>query len=282
MNVDVIPIGILIIYNLFFIGGSLVLFIYQYKRKFRAKLFNFKHVWGHFLFAISMALISIMMVMFLSEYFRNTRAFKDIMKTGVPTTGEAIYKNVLVYSRDISVAIAYYGPSEKKITTDIKADSLNYLAIPLEKTLRVHYRGQDPADIILADYPPRVDPVTITFSLPFLFLFITGVWMWIKRNDRCESCDHLNSHFDIRVPTDLKKVLRTIRQNVTDGKLSVLLDKTPMSKPFEKVPVDGPWYDDVEYVFRCNSCLSEFTLYGGKFGAYSKVHHSRKGRWKPI
>lgn len=91
----------------------------------------------------------------------------------------------------------------------------------------------------------------------------------------CETCRDLNVKFDIRFPSEIKRVLEIAKQSAAGGALSVLQEETPFSEPFHEVRLEGPWDDIVSYVFYCNAC-------GRKFEFCADTYHGSGGAWKPL
>jgi len=92
----------------------------------------------------------------------------------------------------------------------------------------------------------------------------------------CERCRALNMFFKIKLPNDLKKVIRIAKENIADNTLSLSEEETGLwSGPFSKLSSDGCWEDFVYYVFKCNSC-------GKKFELSAETYHGSGGHWKPL
>ncbi len=93
----------------------------------------------------------------------------------------------------------------------------------------------------------------------------------------CTRCEDLNQTVTIERPSDLEKVLRVIRDNLTDGTLAPIAPETSMveMQPIEQVAPAGPWADLLHYVFRCTAC-------GQRFQLDAETYRGSGGSWRPV
>ena len=90
----------------------------------------------------------------------------------------------------------------------------------------------------------------------------------------CSSCKDLNSEFQIKLPSDLRKAIAVTRDNLADGTIS---DVTTGGNhmPFDELISSGKWDDVLLYHFKCNTC-------GQLFALSAETYHGSGGWWKPI
>lgn len=89
----------------------------------------------------------------------------------------------------------------------------------------------------------------------------------------CDVCEDLCVRFPIRSPSDLKKAVEVIGQNIGGGaivELSSSLSDARISELF----ADTPKQDYVEYHFRCSACDELFWL-------HAETYHGSGGYWEP-
>lgn len=92
----------------------------------------------------------------------------------------------------------------------------------------------------------------------------------------CEKCSDLNKVFRIKLPAELKHVIRIAKENVADGTISVVEKETGYwSRPFSQLTASSGWDELVHYVFVCNSCDQRFQL-------SAETYHGAGGEWKPL
>jgi hypothetical protein len=95
--------------------------------------------------------------------------------------------------------------------------------------------------------------------------------------NECSRCRDLRATVPIERPADLTKVLRVIRDNVSDGTLVETSHRAavaPDRPSFEAIPLDGPWPDYIEHDFSCTTCGQAFRL-------RAETHHGAGGAWTP-
>jgi len=90
----------------------------------------------------------------------------------------------------------------------------------------------------------------------------------------CPSCKDLNTEFQIKFPSDLKKAIAVTRDNLADGTISNVT-KGGDCKPFEELVSSGKWDDVLLYRFQCNTC-------GQLFELSAETYHGSGGWWKPV
>lgn len=91
----------------------------------------------------------------------------------------------------------------------------------------------------------------------------------------CPLCASLNNTVPIQLPSDLKRVIRVVKDSVADGTLSTLDSEAPtFSRPFEERSTSS-WDDYVHYLFACTSCGQRFLL-------EAETYHGSGGEWKPV
>ncbi len=88
----------------------------------------------------------------------------------------------------------------------------------------------------------------------------------------CERCDELKRPIPIRVPADLTRAIRLVREAIALGVLVQVPLPSPFSRSFEELQPEGPWDDLLDLRFRCTSCGQEFQL-----GA--ETYHGSGGEW---
>ena len=90
----------------------------------------------------------------------------------------------------------------------------------------------------------------------------------------CPSCKDLNTEFQIKLPSDLRKAIAVTRDNLADGTIS---DVTTHGfyKSFDELISLGKWDDVLLYHFKCNTC-------GQLFALSAETYHGSGGVWKPI
>ena len=93
--------------------------------------------------------------------------------------------------------------------------------------------------------------------------------------NECTRCRALRTTIAIERPADLTKVLRVIRDNISDGTLAEG-PATPSGgrSDFKAIPVDGPWPDYIEHEFSCTACGQAFRL-------RAETYHGAGGTWAP-
>lgn len=96
----------------------------------------------------------------------------------------------------------------------------------------------------------------------------------------CHCCSELNTQYKINSASELKKALRVVRANLTDGILktsnywpdnTVKLD----TKPFHDIEDDGPYDDVLMYYFECVNCGQLYLL-------SAETYHGAGGAWGPV
>lgn len=276
-----------VVVYLIMLGLSIFIFAYHKKRKFRTSLANFKNAVFISLFVFCMILSLTIVVMFSLQHFQRTMLYDELMTSGVAAEGKIFYRGIKCkYYRSekylrFELGVFFYDPSGKKLKVFIDVDPFNYARLSKQYTLWIHYQRHNPKRIILDDFPPLVDPKDIIPVFSFGLIFVTGVFMWMRRNYICKSCRRLNTHVAIRTPYDLKRVLKMVSKHVADGTVCVLQKKTPRSDPFNCVRPDGPWTKDLEYLFRCNTCYMEFGLSSRTFRLDVGPFVGTGGNWRP-
>jgi amino acid permease len=103
----IIDIGIIIIFVLIFLCFSIGFFIYQYNRKFRARLFDFEKRRDLFLFVGFMVFLFTGSLLAPGEYYSMNKNYKEIIKTGTPTKGTVIRKSIWRSGTDIDLKIIF-------------------------------------------------------------------------------------------------------------------------------------------------------------------------------
>ena len=92
----------------------------------------------------------------------------------------------------------------------------------------------------------------------------------------CEHCQNMDQHVPIRTPSELFKVVRTVRQALSDGDI-IQIDAGPMKGivEFDDLSENGPLDDVVLYRFQCPSCAQNFVLgavtWNGTGGSWDKA-----------
>lgn len=76
----------------------------------------------------------------------------------------------------------------------------------------------------------------------------------------CENCGDLRVKFKIELPSQLKKTIKVVRQNVEDGTIRLIAPVNSYCAPFEELKTDGPWDDVIGYEFICDQCGTMFSL----------------------
>ncbi len=95
----------------------------------------------------------------------------------------------------------------------------------------------------------------------------------------CNHCRNVNQKYDIKSPSDLKKAIKVINDNLTDGTIieSTYWPKDIIhfdQKTFKDVNEDGPWDDVLTYYFECPACQTLFCL-------SAETYHGSGGSWSP-
>ena len=90
----------------------------------------------------------------------------------------------------------------------------------------------------------------------------------------CPSCKDLNTEFQIKLPSDLRKAIAVTRDNLADGTISDVTTGGDC-KPFSELVSSGKWDDVLLYHFQCNTC-------GQLFELSAETYHGAGGRWKPV
>ena len=89
----------------------------------------------------------------------------------------------------------------------------------------------------------------------------------------CANCDSLPRRREIRVPNDLREMIRVASEAIAAGHLRELPERAdPDSGPFANVAAGGPWGDFVGYAFKCTGC-------GNSFRIQAETYHGRGGFW---
>lgn len=92
----------------------------------------------------------------------------------------------------------------------------------------------------------------------------------------CARCQNMDQRVPIRTPGELFKVVRTVRQAVSDGDIQQI-DAGPMKGvvSFDDLSEAGPQDDVLLYRFRCPSCDQNFVLgavtWNGTGGSWDKA-----------
>ena len=87
----------------------------------------------------------------------------------------------------------------------------------------------------------------------------------------CKLCEDLCVRFPIRSPSDLKKAVDIIGQNIGDGTIVELLSSAAR---ISELFTDSPREDYLEYHFRCSTC-------GELFSLHAETYHGSGGYWEP-
>jgi hypothetical protein len=94
----------------------------------------------------------------------------------------------------------------------------------------------------------------------------------------CYKCEELNKNIKIKLPNDLKFLIRLAKQKQSENVLSVAEDSNDIwvGKPsdFDEITENG-WSDIVLFEFKCNFC-------GQRFKLSCETYHGAGGEWKPI
>jgi hypothetical protein len=277
----IIDLFFLSLYYLIIPGFALVMFIYHFKRKFRSKLFNFKKSFPVTMFVFFMAFFLIMSVMFASKLLHTGDFYHYLMATGVPAKAKVFYSGFDPYGMVLEVGVEFLSSSGEELKHYVVVDPVNYTRLFNIQSLRIHYQDDDPAEIILDDFPPCLNPFDFIILFSSILLLITGAFMWTRRDYVCPRCRELHINVNIRTPHDLRKVLKMVHRHVVNGTVSVLHDRTPTSAPFNRINPDGPWKEELEYLFRCNTCWKEFGLSSITFSTDDVSFAGAGGRWSP-
>jgi len=98
----------------------------------------------------------------------------------------------------------------------------------------------------------------------------------------CLNCKDLQVEFRIASPSDLRKAIAVVRDNVADGTLKdITQPQTTLSqKSFSELARDETWDDVLLYYFECQYCSEQFALhaetYHGSGGSWSIVKESKR------
>ena len=92
----------------------------------------------------------------------------------------------------------------------------------------------------------------------------------------CPRCENMDQRVPIRTPGELIKVVRTVRQALSDGDIEQI-DAGPMAGviPFNELSEQGPHDDVILYRFQCPSCGQNYVLgavtWNGTGGSWDKA-----------
>jgi len=272
------------------LGLSVFIFVYHKKRKFQTRLVKFrtgfKNVLPIFIFLFCMLLALTMVLMHSLQHLQQIRLYDELTTSGVTARGKILYRNITCeYYRaneyyNFEMGVSFYDSSGKRQQTLIYVDPFNYKRLSEQVSVWIQYQWDDPKIIIFPDFPPGVDPKGAIRVFSFGLIFVTGVLIWMRRNYVCQSCQELNLHIPIRSSRDLKRVLRMLKRHVGDGTVCVLR-KNANSVPFNWILSEGPCSNDLEYLFRCNSCYAEFGLTSRPFRQTDAPFMGQGGNWGP-
>ena len=254
---------------------------YSLRRNFRAKLFNFNDKISVFFFVGYMAFFLVLFIFFSLSLLQTENLYKRLMTSGIATDAKIFYQGYRVGPMALEVGVDFYDLSGKRNKNFVDLDPVNYFLISKERSLRIRYHNDDPEEIILDEFPPRINLLEITQIFSSGLLLLIGFCMWIKRNKVCSICQELNTNVEIWTSNDLRKILKMVQRYVADGTVSVLHERTPMSSPFDQINPDGPWLNDLEYLFQCNTCRVEFGLSCRPFRKDQAPFTGTAGRWAP-
>jgi len=96
----------------------------------------------------------------------------------------------------------------------------------------------------------------------------------------CKHCGDVCQVYKIVSPSDLKKAIRVVQDNIADG-IVIESDFWPQQnlkishEPFSGIQVNGPYDDFLIYYFECPECKQLFQL-------SAETYHGSGGLWKPI
>ena len=95
----------------------------------------------------------------------------------------------------------------------------------------------------------------------------------------CNQCRDLQVTSRIRVPDDLRVMIRVIQENLTSG---ILIEETSQPEHEREPTPDtfsaiekGPWPDFIDCRFKCTSCHQQFQL-------EVETYHGQGGKWRPL
>ncbi|HEX8397881.1 MAG TPA: hypothetical protein VF644_10675 [Pyrinomonadaceae bacterium] len=94
----------------------------------------------------------------------------------------------------------------------------------------------------------------------------------------CLKCRELNKIIKIKLPEDLKSVIRLAKQKQLENVLSVVEDRNDVwfgkQSDFDEL-TENNWNDLVLFKFECNCCARKFKL-------SCETYHGAGGDWQPI
>ena len=96
----------------------------------------------------------------------------------------------------------------------------------------------------------------------------------------CKHCKEICQVYKISQPSNLKKAIRVIRDNIGDGTI-IGSDFWPdqylktSTEPFSQIQDEGPLDDVLIYYFECTKCKQLFKL-------CAETYHGNGGSWGPI
>ena len=95
----------------------------------------------------------------------------------------------------------------------------------------------------------------------------------------CERCDTFDIDVDIRLPSDLARILGKLKTAVAAGQLKYNLfesSRVLIGQPdFTSLELAGPYPDALDYYFDCPECGSVFEL-------TAETYHGSGGKWKRL
>lgn len=229
-----------------------------------------------------MAFFLALFVFFSLRLLQTENLYKRLMTSGIATEAKIFFQGFHPGPMAMEVGIDFFDLSGKQHKNFVDLDPVNYFLISNESSLRIHYHHDAPEEIILDDFPPRINPAEIILIFSSGLLLVTGGCMWIKRKKICPICQELNTQVEIQTPKDLRMILKIAQSYVADGTLSVQHERTPASFPFGRINPDGPWLKELEYLFRCNTCRMEFGLSSRPFRKGQGPFTGTAGRWSPM
>ncbi|MES9980651.1 MAG: hypothetical protein ABW107_18115, partial [Candidatus Thiodiazotropha sp. 6PLUC5] len=102
----------------------------------------------------------------------------------------------------------------------------------------------------------------------------TALTFCTRRIMSCDRCIRLISGTPIKLPSDLKRVIKKVDEAVNNGVLKYA-GAGQSGEPFEQLAKGGHWGDIVNNYFSCASCGQLFNLhaetYHGAGGAFEKI-----------
>lgn len=100
------------------------------------------------------------------------------------------------------------------------------------------------------------------------------------RAQGCNNCKEICQEVRIDSPANLKKTIRVVQDNITDGTIieSKFWPKQyikTQNESFSRIKPQGPWEDVLSYYFECPECSQLFQL-------SAETYHGSGGSWNPI